>query len=161
MVFSHETVIKLPSSAIHLDDWLFNLSEQDYQAAAKAHRAVGTGKGSEFLGMVNVESIGGNLLIQHYKTELLEPLHVRLLSPRSRGYLLHLVPFHPWVRWEMEAFPLSETESRFRCTVEVRLSYLVRMGGFFIGANHSIHRHLVEETYGFARDIEKKGEGKA
>lgn len=39
MVFSHEAPIPLPLSAIRLDEWLFNLSEKDYMACARGHRA--------------------------------------------------------------------------------------------------------------------------
>ncbi|MGI4757945.1 MAG: hypothetical protein ACRYGF_13980 [Janthinobacterium lividum] len=54
---------------------------------------------------------------------------------------------------------MSEDKTRFRCTVEVRNPLWARLGGVFIGANHWIKKHLVEETYGFARDIESKGGG--
>ena len=95
MVFTHNASIPLALSAIHLDEWLFNLSEADYKACARGHRAVGTNGGSEFKGMVNVESMAGALLVQHYRTDLFEASHVRLYSARSRGYLMHVIPF----RW--------------------------------------------------------------
>lgn len=101
MVFTHEASIGIPSSAIRLDEWLFHVSEEDYKACARGHRAVGTNGGERFLGMVNVESMAGALIIQHYRTELLEVDHVRLSSEKSRAYLMHLVPFHLRVTWEM------------------------------------------------------------
>ena len=85
MIFTHEASIPLAAGDVHLDDWLFNLSEKDYKACARGHRAVGTSGGAHFEGMVNVESMAGALIIQHYKTELLELNHVRLFSKRSRA----------------------------------------------------------------------------
>jgi hypothetical protein len=65
MIFTHEAPIPLPVGATHLDEWLYSLSEADYKACARGHRAVGTNGGSQFDGMVNVESMAGALLIQH------------------------------------------------------------------------------------------------
>lgn len=157
MVFSHEVPVQLPGTVIHLDEWLFNLSEQDYQQCAKGHRGIGSSRGGTFLGMINVESIGGNLLVQHYRTELLEPLHVRLYSAKSRAYLMHLLPCSIEVRWEMEATPVSGDTTSFRCTIEVRMPLWASVLSRLTAANHWIRRHLIEETHGFARDLEKKG----
>ncbi len=157
MIFTHEASIPLAASDIHLDEWLFNLSEKDYKACARGHRAVGTSGGSHFEGMVNVESMAGALIIQHYKTEVLEADYVRLFSRRSRAYLMHLVPFHLQVGWEMQVSSVSADESRLRCTIDVRNPLWVRFIGFFNATNYWIRRHLIEETQGFARDLTCKG----
>ena len=68
MKFSHEVSMAVPASSVDLPNWLFSLSEADYQACAKGHRAIGMLGGNERSGMVNVESIGGSLLVQHYAT---------------------------------------------------------------------------------------------
>ena len=99
MIFTHEASIPLPLSAVHLDTWLFNLSEADYKACAHGHRAVGTNGGPNFEGMVNVEVMAGALLVQHYRTEVLEADHVKLYSAASLGYLLHVIPFHLKIGW--------------------------------------------------------------
>ena len=109
MVFSHEASVGLPLSAIHLGSWLFALPEADYKACARGHRAVGTNGGKEFLGMINVETMAGALLIQHYRTELLEADHVRLFSGKSRGYLGYVLPFYLKVGWEMQVQPCPRT----------------------------------------------------
>ena len=157
MIFSHEAAVPLPASAIHLDEWLFNLTEADYKACARGHRAVGTNGGAHFTGMVNVESMAGALIIQHYRTELLEANHVRLLSEKSRAYLMHLIPFHLQVLWEMEVFSVSSQKSRLRCSIDVRNPAWVRFVGLFNGTNQWIRRHLIEETQGFANDLARKG----
>ncbi len=157
MIFTHEASIPLAASEIHLDEWLFNLSEKDYRACAHGHRAVGTSGGSRFEGMVNVECMAGALIIQHYKTELLEAHHVRLFSEKSRAYLMHLLPFHLQVGWEMQVSSISPTESRLRCTIDVRNPLWVRFAGLFNATNYWIRQHLIEETQGFARDLAYKG----
>ncbi len=157
MIFIHEASIPLPASDIHLDEWLFNLSERDYKACARGHRAVGTSGGARFEGMVNVESMAGALIIQHYRTELLEANHVRLFSKKSRAYLMHLVPFHLQVGWEMQVSSVSAIESRLRCTIDVRNPLWVRFIGLFNATNYWIRQHLIEETQGFARDLTRKG----
>ena len=157
MIFTHEASIPLAVTDIHLDEWLFNLSERDYKACARGHRAVGTSGGSHFEGMVNVESMAGALIIQHYKTELLEGNHVRLFSERSRAYLMHLLPFHLQVSWEMQVSSVSASESNLRCTIDVRNPLWVRFIGWFNATNYWIRQHLIEETQGFARDLTCKG----
>ena len=158
MVFSHEAPVGLPLSAIHLDSRLFALPEADYKACARGHRAVGTNGGKEFIGMVNVETMAGARLIQHYRTELLEAGYVRLFSEKSRGYLGYLIPFSLTVGWEMEVTAVSATESKLRCIIDVRNPVWVRFVGLFNASNRWIRQHLVEETLGFAHDLTRKGQ---
>ena len=156
MVLTHEVSMPLAANCVHIDRWLFNLSEDDYKACARGHRALGTNGGARFDGMVNVESMAGALIIQHYRTELLEPNHVRLFSERSLAYLMHLLPFQLQVGWEMQVSGVSATESKLRCTIDVRNPLWVRFVGLFNGTSYWIRQHLIEETRGFARDITRK-----
>lgn len=161
MVFTHEVSMPLAAGDVHLDGWLFNLSENDYKACARGHRAMGTNGGARFNGMVNVEAMAGALIIQHNRTELLEANHVRLFSKRSRAYLMHLVPFHLQVGWEMQVSGVSASESVLRCTIDVRNPSWVRFIGWFNGTNYWIRKHLIEETQGFARDLSHKSADRA
>ena len=68
MHFSHDVPVPAAVDSINLPDWLFSLTEADYDACAHGHRAIGMVGGERRLGMINVESIGGSLLIQHYTT---------------------------------------------------------------------------------------------
>ena len=86
--------------------------------------------------MVNVESMAGALLIQHYRTELLRANQVRLFSEASNGYLIHLVPFHLKVGCEMQVTAVSATESKLRCTIDVRNPAWVRFVGVFNASNY-------------------------
>lgn len=107
--------------------------------------------------MVNVESIAGALIIQHYRTELLEANHVRLFSESSRAYLMHLLPFRLQVGWEMQVSSVSPAESRLRCTIDVRNPRWVRFVGLFNATNYWTRQHLIEGTKGFAHDLTRKG----
>ena len=56
--------------AFNLHDWVFTLSD-DYQTTARGH--IGAGSSIHTDGTqtsVNVESVGGNLLVQHYVAKL-------------------------------------------------------------------------------------------
>ena len=121
------------------------------------HRAIGTQGGKHFEGMVNVGSMAGALIIQHYRTELLTPHHIRLLSERSRAYLMHVWPFHLRVFWEMQVTSVSATEACLRCTIDVKNPLWVGFLGLFNASNYWIRQHLIEETRGFARDLTRKG----
>ncbi len=157
MILTHEAKVALPIEAIHLDRWLPTLSNEDYQACAHGHRAIGIDGGRQFRQMVNVESIAGNLLIQHYRPELLSAHHTRLYSDDTRAYLMHLIPLRVQVRWEIEAIAIGRDFSKLRCTVEVHQPIWLNVLGFFIGLRFWLRRHLVEENFGFADDLLRKG----
>ncbi len=70
---------------------------------------------------------------------------------------MHLLPFHLQVGWEMQVSGVSATKSKLRCTIDVRNPLWVRFIGLFNAANYWIHRHLIEETQSFARDVTRKG----
>jgi hypothetical protein len=84
MKFVQHTVVNAPVEQVDLEDWLFTLSDTDYQAAAKGHRAAGTFITDGVRGMVNVEVMGGGLIIQHYREVHAERTRVEMLSERSR-----------------------------------------------------------------------------
>ena len=157
MTFMHEADLPLPLEAVDLGQWLSHMTEADYMACAKGHRALGTNRDANLLGMVNVESMAGSLIIQHYQCQQLAADHLVLFSEASRGYLLHLVPFCLNVRWEMRVVSISPESSKLWCSIDVRNPGWVRLAGIFVGANHWIRKHLIEETYGFARDLTRKG----
>ena len=101
MKFTQQTVINAPVEQVDLEDWLFTLSDSDYQATAKGHKAAGTFTTDGVRGMVNVESIGNVLIVQHYLKVKADSTYVEMLSERSHAYLAHLIPTSVWVRlWQ-------------------------------------------------------------
>lgn len=153
MRYTHQVTMPVEAKAVDLPDWLFNLSGEDYAGCQKGHRAIGVV--GDRAGMVNVESIGGSLLVQHYATRRAERHHVTMAAAASRAYLMHLVPVSIGVLWDMSLAPAGE-RSLFRCTIEVDMPAAVRLLGLFSATPFFVRRHLVEETRGFARDIVRK-----
>jgi hypothetical protein len=58
MKSSFRTVIDHPADRIDLAQWLSRMTDREYQACSRAHRAAGTFREGGTFGMVNVESIG-------------------------------------------------------------------------------------------------------
>jgi hypothetical protein len=149
-------MLDVPSDELDLERWLFELSDADYQACARGHRAAGAYLDEQGRGTINVESIGGNLIIQHYRAVRTEPSFVEMHSARSRVYLLHLVPVAASVRWTLTITPVTASTSELTCTVEVTLRPVLSMLGRLMASGTFLKRHVQEETGGFARDIYRK-----
>ncbi len=156
MKFSHEATIPLRHDAVDLADWLFELTDGEYQACARGHRAAGVSGGFRRSGMVNVESIGGTLLIQHYVPKVAEMDHVTMVSTATRAYIMHVFPVSIGVVWDMQIKAAGADVSRFQCSIDIAFPLPIRILGYLVGAPQSIRRHLIEETGGFARDILRK-----
>jgi hypothetical protein len=156
MKFTEQALLNAPIDQVDLEQWMFSLSDAEYQQAARAHRAAGAFVDNGVRGTVNVESMGGTLIIQHYREVQAEPSYVELFSERSQAYLFHLVPVTAQVRWTVQAAARDATSSIFTCTVEVTLPPVVRVLARMLMWNHFIGRHADEETHGFAADINRK-----
>ncbi|GGP02582.1 hypothetical protein LDL08_13260 [Nonomuraea glycinis] len=149
-------VLDAPADQVDLENWLFTLSDAEYQACARGHRAAGTFVQNGVRGTVNVEAIGGHLIVQHYQEVSAKPSRVEMLSKRSRVYLFHLVPATIQVRWTMSATARDAETSEFRCTVELTMSPLLRVLGALSLLGVAIRAHTLEETKLFGDDIVRK-----
>src|SRR5262245_15906075 len=118
---SARVTLDAPGDEVDLEAWLFGLSDLDYQACARGHWGAGVFADERGRGMVNVESIGGNLIVQHYRCVRAGRSLVETHSPASRVYLLHLVPVAAAVRWTLGVTPTAAAASDLACTVEVHL----------------------------------------
>ncbi|WP_155335196.1 hypothetical protein [Acrocarpospora corrugata] len=156
MKAEHVVPLRVPIESVDLENWIFTLSDEDYQAASKAHRAAGTTMYDGVRGTVNVEDIGGTLIVQHYREVSADRRHFELFSPRSRGYFFHLIPIRMEVRWTMSAEPRGATGSSLRCVVEINLAPVLRLLSKTSATGWFVRRHVREEAAGFARDIERK-----
>ena len=158
MSISHTARVTLNASSDELDleAWLFGLSDADYQACAKGHRGAGVSTDEQGRGMVNVESIGGNLIVQHYRSVRTDRRAVEMYSPASRVYLFHVVPVAAGVRWKLEVTPNGATASDVACTVEVRLRPGLGVLARLSLLGHFLANHVDEEAHGFAADITRK-----
>ena len=158
MSISHTAHVTLnePSDEIDLEAWLFGLSDADYQACAKGHRGAGVFTDEQGRGMINVESIGGNLIVQHYRPVRADRSSVEMDSPASRVYLFHLVPVAAGVRWTLDVTPKIDTASDLACTVQVDLRPVLGLLARLSFLGHFLGRHVDEEARGFAADIARK-----
>ena len=152
---AHATVND-PSDEIDLEDWLFGLSDADYQACARGHRGAGVFTDEHGRGMVNVESIGGNLIVQHYRCVRADGASVEMYSPASRVYLFHLVPVAAAVRWTLEVTPKAVAVSDLACTVQVDLPPVLAVLARLTLLGPFLGRHVEEEVRGFAADLGRK-----
>ena len=74
-------VIQAPIEFVDIADWVFTLPDAEYQRCSPAHLAAGATTTDDGRRMsLNVETIGGNLMVQHYVEDIGEKHHVRLLS---------------------------------------------------------------------------------
>jgi hypothetical protein len=106
--------------------------------------------------MINVESVGGNLIVQHYRPVRADRSSVEMYSPASRVYLFHLVPVAAAVRWILEVKPSTATDSAFTCTVQVDLPHVLGLLGRLSLLGYFLGHHVNEEASGFAADITRK-----
>ena len=112
--------------------------------------------GGERLGIINVEQVGGAMIIQRYAPQLLQRDHVTFFSEKSQAFLARIVPFKMEVTWDMQMLAESADSSRLKCSLTVETPLWVKAAGWFIASNYLVKRHLIGETKGFARDITAK-----
>lgn len=156
MTCSREVLIDHPVEQIDLPTWIENLSDRDYQACSPAHRAAGIFRQDGMLGSINVESIGGHLLVHHYLAVRAEPGHLLMRSANSRAYLLHLFPVTIEVDWMLEVERRDAAATVFRCTVDARIPLLLFMVARLGLLPFFFRRHVEGEAPLFARDIARK-----
>ncbi len=156
MKTSSRIVIDHPAARVDLAQWISTMTDGDYQACSRAHRAAGTFRESGALGMVNVESIGGHLLVQHYRATTLKTDQVVMRSTKSRVYVMHVLPATIEVIWTMEAKPRDGQSVVFICSVETRMAPLWRILSTSALLPIFLRQHTEEETRGFAADISRK-----
>ncbi|WP_152616767.1 hypothetical protein [Flavihumibacter solisilvae] len=109
---SFSAVINTPIEKINLPEWAFNLPEKEYQDCSPAHITAAKTIGADGRRMsINVEMIGGSLMVQHYQEEVSEPQHLVLTSfsdvftPTGRVVL--------YVRWELSVKAINDTQCEF------------------------------------------------
>src|SRR5215475_4588353 len=83
LVESEKTAtIDAPVERVDIADWLLHLPDAEYQRCAPPdHIAAGTTTTDDGRPMsINVEVIGGTLMVQHYVADVHEPHHCRMVS---------------------------------------------------------------------------------
>ncbi|MBX4867364.1 hypothetical protein HJA87_14345 [Rhizobium bangladeshense] len=78
---SFSAIINAPIEQVDIPKWCFTLPEKEYQLCSPAHIAAGFTTAPDGTRMsINVETIGGSLMVQHYTETLGEKDHLILDS---------------------------------------------------------------------------------
>jgi hypothetical protein len=129
---SYTAEINAPFEAIDLPAWCFALPDHEYQGCSPAHVAAGATTAPDGRRMsINVEVIGGAILIEHYvemvaeKDRLVLQSKSDLFSSTGRSTIE--------VHWEMSVAPLAEGRCEFTNHVHTHatdefLDFLARQG---------------------------------
>ena len=149
-----EAPIDAPKQAFNLHDWVFTLSDKDYQSTSRGHIAAGSSIHTDKTQTsVNVESVGGNLLVQHYVAEVKESDYVKMVS-QSDLWMLKLIHVVVKVTWEMRLISVSENECKFQNTVLVEHPNFIMKIITTLGlAGYFVRKHNEEETPLFAQNL--------
>lgn len=149
-----EAPLEMPTTDFDLPQWLFRLSDREYQGCSKGHLAAGTSilpDGTKT--SVNVESVGGHLMIQHYIPEIAKAEHLKLVS-QSDCWLFRLWYVRFKVTWEMKLLPTSETTCLFQNAVVVEhKSVIMKVLTALVLGSVFLKKHNAEETPRFADNL--------
>jgi hypothetical protein len=126
------------------------------QACSPGHRAAGAFRENGMFGTINVESVGGHLLIQHYRAANSEPHHVTMHSRSTRVYVMHLALATIEVIWTLQIERKDGNSALFRCTVETRMPVLLAFFATLGLLPLFLRWHVQGETPLFAKDIARK-----
>ena len=105
--------IHAPIERVDIADWVLHLPDAEYQCCAQPdHIAAGTTTTDDGRPMsINVEVIGGSLMVQHYVAEVHEPHHCRMVS------LSDVQTPAGWTKiqviWDLSVTALDSTSCRF------------------------------------------------
>ena len=160
-----EAIIRAPLARIDLADWVFTLTDSDYQACSKDHIAAATTLAPNGNRMsINVEHVG-QLMVHHYVEDVADRSRCRLVSlSDSIGPDTHS-RVKVIVIWSFTAASIDPVTTKLTNRVEVRSApgYLealqkrgvpVSLAGE--AAQKALSPHNAEETPLFAKDIERK-----
>ena len=157
--------IHVPVEHVDIADWLLHLPDAEYQRCATPdHIAAGTTTTDDGRPMsINVEVIGGNLMVQHYVAEVHEPHHCRMVS------LSDVQTPAGWTKiqviWDLSVTPLDSGSCQYTNQV---LSYptpafLEMLKGAGIAFKDAVadrqaasDDHNRRETALYARSLERK-----
>ena len=157
-----EAPVNAPKEAFNLHDWVFTLSDKDYQTTARGHIGAGSSIHSDGTQTsVNVESVGGGLLVQHYVAEVKEPDHVKMVS-LSDVYITSFIHVVVKVTWEMRLISISDNECKFQNTVLVEHpNFIMKILSALALTGYFVRKHNEEETPLFAENLYKRTFGES
>lgn len=157
-------VINAPFEKIDIADWLFHLSDDEYQRCSRAHIAAGISTTDDGHPMsINVETIGDALMIQHYVAEIRKPHLCRMVSLSDA--ITAKGPNKVQVVWELAARKIDDQSCEYSNHIHASatdefLAFLEKNGISFEQARaarqEASDAHNREETPNFAKSIERR-----
>jgi len=109
---SFSAIINAPFEKVNIPEWCFTLPEKEYQSCSPAHIAAGVTTSPEGKRMsINVEVLGGSLMVQHYVEKLAEPTHLILESVSDVFTPTGRVTIH--VHWELSVKKIDDNTCEF------------------------------------------------
>jgi hypothetical protein len=129
---SFTAIINAPIDKIDIPEWCFGLSEQEYQGCSPAHVAAGfttTPDGKRM--SINVEIIGGSMIVEHYVETVGSKIHLVLDSTSDVFTPTGRTTIH--VTWELSVKDAGGGKCGFTNRVqsfatEDLLTFLARQG---------------------------------
>ncbi|MGZ6116184.1 MAG: hypothetical protein ACXWM9_16415 [Gemmatimonadaceae bacterium] len=160
---SFSATINAPIENVDIPSWCFTLPESEYQACSPAHCSAGATTTADGRRMsINVEILGGSLIVEHYVEEVGRRDHLRLASdsdvftPTGRTKIS--------VIWDLRVKKIDAKTCEFTNTVHSSatpdlIDFLGRQGiplEVFRAARKPISEaHNRQETPLFAQSIER------
>ena len=160
---SFSATINAPIEKVDIPAWCFTLPESEYQSCSPAHCSAGATTSPDGRRMsINVEILGGSMIVQHYVVEVARPDHLRLVStsdvftPTGRTKI--------GVIWDLAVRRIDDATCEFTNTVQTcatpeLLDFLGKQGiplDVFRSARKPISvAHNQQETPMFAKSIER------
>ncbi len=129
---SFTAIINAPIERIDIPRWCFTLPEKEYQSCSPAHIAAGFTTAPDGTRMsINVETIGGSLMVQHYVETLGEKDHLILDSDSDVFSPTGRITIH--VTWELSVKAIDAGRCEFTNRVqsfatEEMMAFLDRQG---------------------------------
>lgn len=152
--FTYTGIINLPAEKIDLYQWLVNITEHDYKSFSTGHIAIGLTKIDNVESMINVESIGGNLLVQHYRIQNKQKHLLVLQSQQTDAYLFHLVRVNVGVEWKMIIKQKDDKSCCFICEIGIKYpNKLLKIASMLVAGNYFLRNHIKEEGPLFVKNI--------
>ncbi len=114
---SFSAIINAPIEKIDIPRWCFTLPEKEYQSCSPAHIAAGFTTAPDGTRMsINVETIGGSLMVQHYVETLAEKDHLILDSDSDVFTPTGRLTIH--VTWELSVKAIEGGRCEFTNRVQ-------------------------------------------
>ena len=159
-----KAVIHAPVDKIDIPEWLFALTDQEYQQCSVAHIAGGASRTPDGKRVsINVEMVGPGLMVQHWTEDTAEKHHCLLVSLSDMFAEQERIKMQ--LTWDLIVKPLSGSTCEFTDTISVfetddYLAFVKKSGAPPEQLRNAVQRaldaHNAEETPNFAKSVERK-----